>query len=364
MLTLFLAGAWALGGLGTGGFKPLHPADVFSVRVSSAGGGITTRVFSKRAPADHSLSWWNWGMTPWEGIAALFPKVAYQTGALPVQLKAVEFSPVIRGNSKVSSYPVVITRWHAANKTAEKQTVTILLTWENHAPGAAKSNEYREEKLAQGAMKGILQSGGPLALTVLESAGQTVSYHARFNPTGDGGTIWQPFVIHGELTNQNEKMPVGADERIASALAVTFALDPGAEADVPFAIAWKTEAWAVAREALQKHQEWEEQVVAWHRPILDDSRTPKWYKEELLSSLSKLVDRSAPDSKAVHMLFPDIAKDKPARGVFDNVAKLLEEGKTTEAWRLAEEIRRNEHPDALGLWAIQDILERLWRKSR
>jgi non-lysosomal glucosylceramidase len=327
-----------------------NPADQFSVRIREEGGGITARVLAVYRPEDKTLAWWNWDTTvrPDNRYFALFPKSWFQYKDLPVELTQLQFSPFIPHNYKESSYPVAVYRWQAVNRSAKRQTVSLMFTWENKlgwwrntssvtnpseddhpyiaAWGASEgnTNQFRQEKIAAGVMKGIVQSRGvqdaaeewegQFALAALETAGATVSYHTRFDPTGDGGAVWTPFSIRGGLSNQNDAAPAATGERVASALAVTFTLEPGASREIPFVLAWDLpvmefgkgvkwykrytkffgrtgrNAWAIAREGVLNHAAWEKQIDDWQRPILAGSRTPAWYKSALFNELYALVD--------------------------------------------------------------------------
>jgi non-lysosomal glucosylceramidase len=337
-----------------------NAVDQFSLRVRSGeAGSVDSRVLSVYRPEDGSLSWWNWDVNvkPGNRYHALFPKAWFHYTDLPtpgLELTSEQFSPFLPGNYKESSYPVAVFRWKAINHGKEKLTVTLMFSWENtigwwtsavptpNATGddppryqprwgasTGNINEYREEKTSAGMMKGLVQSrkgpaqvseawDGQMAMATMESPGVTVSYHARFSPTGDGGSVWNPMAIRGELTNQNDATPAAADERVASALAVTFVLAPGAERDIPFVLSWDLpimafgeeafkpvkyykrytkflgrsgrNGWAIAREGLLHGAEWSQQIDDWMRPYLAETRTPMWYKTALFNELSALVD--------------------------------------------------------------------------
>jgi len=338
--------------------------DQFSLRARIGDQGtVDSRVLAVDRPTDGTLSWWNWDVSVKQGnrYHALFPKAWFHYTDLPtpgLELTSEQFSPFIPGNYKESSYPVGVFRWKAVNHGTERITVTLMFTWENMigwwasavpTPGASGDdppkyqprwgvsagnvNEYREEKMPGGAMKGIVQSRrgvgtdftaytnsalGQYAMATMESPGVTVTYFAKFNPAGDGGAVWNPMAIRGELTNQNDTSPAVPGERSASALAVTFVLEPGAQREIPFVLAWDLplmvfgdgqtppatyykrytkffgrdgkNAWAIAREGLLRGAEWSQQIDDWMRPYLEDKRTPAWYKTALFNELAALVD--------------------------------------------------------------------------
>src|SRR6185369_15728750 len=93
------------------------------------------------------------------------------------------------------------------------------------------------------------------------------------------------------------------------AIAVRFTLAPGENRMVPMALSWDlpivqfgsgrkwvrhytrffdrsgTNAWKIARTALEHGQEWSQQIDAWQKPIIEDESKPLWYRGMLFNEL-------------------------------------------------------------------------------
>ena len=316
------------------------PANQFAVFVQPDGEQATAQVLATHKPAGTALSSWNWNYPAGAGeYAALYPKswFAYRSPQLPVALTLEQFSPILPNNYKESSYPVAVYNWYAENPTDKRMTVSILFSWVNMvgwyrtttrgfegALNQQNTNTYRSEKLAGGTMQGIvfdrLRSGpvteewdGQFAIAALASAGVEISYLSRFDPDRDGAEIWAPFAKSGQLPNQQIDA-ASAGERIAGAIAVRFTLGPKDKRIIPMALAWDlpvvqfgagrkwlrhythylgesgTNAWKVARTALEQDENWSAQIDAWQKPYIEDESKPDWYRGELFNELYILAD--------------------------------------------------------------------------
>ena len=325
------------------------PANQFSVFLQAEGGPAQARVLSAWKPGDGALAGWGWDTTvraP-NRYHALFPKAWYvyqDLGQPGVQLTCEQFSPFFPHNYKESSFPVGVFRWTAQNAGKKAVTVALLFTWENmlgwftntaprpdpfddgppYAMRWGGSEGNRNAYRSEGAMRGLVLWRGPGAVSeewdgefvlATEAApGVQVTYLSRFNATGDGGEVWQPFAGDGRLPNREDTRPAAGGERIGGALAVRFTLAPGASRTVPFVLAWDLpvmefgpgvkwykrytaffgasghNAWRIARQGLANHGRWSAQIDAWMRPYLEDQRTPPWYKTALFNELYYLLD--------------------------------------------------------------------------
>jgi non-lysosomal glucosylceramidase len=367
--------ACPVGGIGAGGFERLMNgnfstwflklgwmvedtvwADQFHVFAKTAGRTVA-RTLSTTAPPDGAgLAGWAWNYPAGRGdYFALYPKSGFsyeENPDLPVDLAVVQFSPVIAGNYKETSYPVAVYRWIAVNPTKEPVDVSILLTWENmvgweavrprpvagQAPqasfvwdrrSAGSVNEFAE----QGRAKGLLfrkdgqnvRTGnamtGTMAIAALENPSRTrVHVQAAFDPKGDGADIWTKFAADGTLDGTKVSSPAAAGRATGAGLAVSFTLKPGERLEIPFAVAWDfpyyefepgakqkkkyaaffgaegTNAFRMAAEALERAGEWERAVDAWHKPILADPSLPDWFKQALLNELYVLTETSIWDA--------------------------------------------------------------------
>jgi non-lysosomal glucosylceramidase len=146
-------GPWGgvpLGGLGAGSIGRTHrgdfarwhldvgrhrfetiPADQFSVYVAK-GGDTSAHVLSTIRP--ETLPSWNWDLPEGAGTYhGLFPYAwfDYDWPELPVRLTQRQFSPVIPGNYRESSYPVGIFEWQIENPGPHPVTVGLMFSWLN-----------------------------------------------------------------------------------------------------------------------------------------------------------------------------------------------------------------------------------------
>ncbi len=364
--------ACPVGGLGAGGFERLMNgnfstwflklgwmvedtvwADQFHVFMRSGGRTIAQTLSTEAPPAAAGLERWAWGYPEGRGdYFALYPKSGFsyeENPAWPVKLAVVQFSPVIAGNYKETSYPVAVYKWIAHNPTSRPAEVSILLTWENMvgweaaaAPPASRQASFVwdrrgagnwSEFVEDGANKGFLfrkkgqdvtrgnALSGSMAVAAREVPGKTrVHFHADFDPQGDGADVWASFSSDGTLPGVRASAPAGTGRSDGAALAVKFLLKPGERLEVPFAVAWDfpyyefeagakhrkkytdffgaegESAFRIASEALSKAGEWEKTIDEWQRPILSDPKLPGWLKQALINELYVLAETSIWDA--------------------------------------------------------------------
>ncbi len=316
------------------------PANQFAVFVQPEGGAAMAEVLSTQRPEGTALSAWNWSYPAGHGeYAALYPKswFAYRSPELPISLTVEQFSPVLPNNYKESSFPVAVYNWYAENPSGKPVTVSLLFSWTNmigwfrdtsrnfaSALNNQDKNTYRSEPLANGVMQGILfdrMRSGPLseewdgqfAIAARTSPGAEISYLANFDPQGSGAEIWRAFAATGTLPDQSPDV-ASAGEQIAGAIAVRFTLGPHEKRCIPMVLSWDlpivqfgggrkwvrhyteffdasgTNAWTIARVALESDEEWSKQIDAWQRPYVQDESKPAWYRGELFNELYVLAD--------------------------------------------------------------------------
>lgn len=330
-----------LGGLGAGTFARTYagdfarwhldigghvyrtvPADMFSVFVRQGDETVAQALWTGRPT--RSLTAWQWAYPVGAGAYyALYPRswFVYDWDALPVELRVEQFSPVIPGDYQVSSYPVALFTWTAANPTDQPATVGVMFTLQNmlYFQDAAQVHAARSEATANGRAVGVEMSNDPargvsLALAALETPGVTVSYRSRFDTFGDGADIWEDFVADGALANVDDPAPSRGGEFLGAGLAITFELGPGETRSAPFAMAWDLprmtfgsgegwfrrytaffgrdgdNAWDIAVEGLTHVEAWRAAIESWQAPILADGSRPLWYKTALFNELYYLAD--------------------------------------------------------------------------
>ena len=301
----------------------------------------TARVLMTDHPRNGELSSWQWDYPVGAGeYAALFPKswYDYKWDKFPAHVVLEQFSPVLPGNYKESSYPVAVYRWHAENPTNKPVTVSVLLSWTNmngwfrtythdfqSALSQGNQNHFRQEDVtSSGTMKGIVfdrnradgvlnEWDGEFSVAALQSPGVEIFYQTEFLADGDGKSVWAPFSKDGTLANSDTPW-VSASEKIGGAIAVRFTLQPGEKKIIPMVIAWDFpvvefgqgrkwnrkytdfygagggNSWAIARDGLLRAKEWSDAIDAWQQPYIKDDSKPEWYRGMLFNELYTLTD--------------------------------------------------------------------------
>jgi len=301
----------------------------------------TAQVLFTGHPKGAELSGWRWDYPVGAGeYSALYPKswYDYQAKEFPAHVVVEQFSPVLPGNYKESSYPVAVYRWTADNPTNRAVTVSLLLSWTNMSgwfrtflrdfkgtPNQGNFNSAKSEALGgSGRMKGIVfdrlhASGvqnewdGQFAIAAVDSPGVEVSYQTSFLADSDGKPVWKGFSKDGRLANDDTSW-VSDGEKLGGAIAVRFTLQPGEKKTIPMAISWDfpivefgqgrkwnrrytdfygaggDNAWAIARDALRNADPWSAQIDAWQAPYVNDESKPLWYRGMLFNEMYTLTD--------------------------------------------------------------------------
>jgi non-lysosomal glucosylceramidase len=319
------------------------PSNQFAAFAQTEGGAPVAIALSVGKPANGTLGAWNFGLTAGDGeYAALYPKswFAYGTKSLPVKLTVEQFSPVLPDNYKETSYPVAVYRWTAENPTDKPMTVSLLFSWANMVGwfrdvgrtmdgqlNAQNVNRHEAEKLAGGEMSGIvfdrLRAGpvdeewdGQFAIAALGGKGAEITYLGTYNPQGNGAEVWSTFAKDGRLENSDSRVASSGDP-LSGAIAVKFTLGPHEKRVVPMALSWDlpvtqfgggrkwlkhytkffgangsigTNAWKIARTALENADAWSKAIDAWQKPIVTDESKPAWYRAELFNELYYIAD--------------------------------------------------------------------------
>ena len=322
-------------------YEPVY-ANQFAMFQQSEGDATgVAQVLMNGRPQGGELSAWQWNYPEGAGdYYALFPKAwfDYKWDRFPAHVTLEQFSPVIPGNYRESSYPVAVYRWHAENPTNKTVTVSLLFSWTNMAgwfrtftrdfagtPNQGNFNDYRSEQIEDaGTMKGIVfdrnrgsaganEWDGQFAIAALDSPGVEVSYQTTWLASGDGQEIWAPFSKDGRLAN-DPKSWVSDKEKLAGTIALRFTLRPGEKKIIPMVLAWDfpvvqfgegrkwyrrytdfygtsgRNAWKIARDGLLHATEWSEAIDRWQEPYVNDERKPLWYRGMLFNELYALTD--------------------------------------------------------------------------
>ena len=338
-------GGLPLGGLGAGSIGRTHrgdfarwhldvgrhrfetiPADQFSVYIVG-GGTSSAHVLSTIRP--DTLQSWNWDLPGGAGTYhALFPNAwfEYDWKALPVRLTQRQFSPVIPGNHRESSYPVGIFEWQVENPGLEPVTVGLMFSWLNDIGrdrGEDRRGGHRNVSVRRDGLVGVVLQGpadvadeawnGSFAIMAPEGPGIELTTFDRFL-ADEGSDVWSDFSADGRLGNVVDDRPSQPGEAIGAAIAATVELGPGETKVVSFVLTWDLpvvefgsgtrwykrhtrffgrggdNAWAIGAEALARRADWSSAIDAWQAPILADPERPDWYKGALFNELYFLVD--------------------------------------------------------------------------
>ena len=317
-------------------------ANQFSIYQKSEGDARgLAQVLTAAHPGDKTLSSWKWDYPVGAGdYYALYPKswYDYRWEKFPAHLVLEQFSPILPGNYKETSYPVAVYRWHAENPTSRPVTVSILLTWANmigwfrdFSPNLGQQlnfgnfNRFVSARAGSaGTMKGIVfdrnrktpvqdEWDGQFAIATLEQPGVEVSYEQTFRIAADGRSVWEPFSASGKLSNDHQDW-YSSDEPLGAALAVTFTLKPGEKRVVPMVIAWDlpivefgsgrkwlrhytdfysasgANAWKIAQDGLTNASAWSDAIDKWQAEYVNDESKPLWYRGMLFNELYILAD--------------------------------------------------------------------------
>jgi len=302
------------------------PACQFSVAVA-AGGSSAAHVLSTIRP--DTLDAWNWDFPEGAGdYRGLFPNAwfEYDWEELPVRLTQRQFSPVIAGNYRESSFPVGLFEWQIENPGPERVTVGLMFTWQNlvgRSSGDDRRGGHANRAIRRNGMTGVVLSGpadaageswaGTFAIAALDEPGLRLSVRSRFD-IDDGADVWADFATDGALDDVDDPSPSRPGEAIGAALAATAQLGPGETRNVAFSLAWDfpvaefgsgrrwhrrytrffgtsgAAAWEIAAEGLARRREWQAAIEAWQAPVLAEPDRPDWYKAALFNELYYLVD--------------------------------------------------------------------------
>jgi non-lysosomal glucosylceramidase len=302
------------------------PANQFSVFVAR-GETKSAHVLSTIRP--ETLRGWNWDLPEGSGTYhALFPYAwfEYDWDALPIRLTQRQFSPVIPGNYRESSYPVGLLEWQIENPSPDPVTVGLMFSWLNDIGrdrGQDRRAGHRNATRRKDGLTGVVLQGpqdaagepwnGSYAIMAGAEPGIQLTTCDRF-VADDGSDVWADFAADGRLGDATDSRPSRTGEALGAALAATFDLAPGETKRVSFALVWDlpvvefgsgtcwykrytrffdrsgANAWALGAEALNKRSEWSSAIDAWQAPILADPMRPDWYKGALFNELYYLVD--------------------------------------------------------------------------
>ena len=307
---------------------------------------------ASRPEAGEPLSAWSWypASSPQQSTgtyAARYPLswTSYE-GVFDAQVRCEAFSPILPGDYQRSSYPVAVFRWTLSNPTTKPLDLSLLLSWRNttgwftntdptaavkfrddgspehnYVPAVGSSQGQRNCWIDDGQLKGVLLEGS-VSQPIAEGQGQwciatdaalEVQRCSRWNPSGTGAELWEPFARDGSIPNSNNDRHSGQNDPASAALTVKCHLEPGESIEIPLVISWDLPvtafasgtralrrytdffgmdgrgAAAIAAEALRDWRSWHEQIEAWQQPVLEREDIPEPLRMALFNELYDLA---------------------------------------------------------------------------
>ncbi|KAL9253366.1 Non-lysosomal glucosylceramidase-like protein [Drosera capensis] len=257
---------------------------------------------------------WDWNLKGQNAAYhALYPRAwTVYEGEPDPELKIVcrQISPVIPHNYKESSFPVAaftFTLYNSGNTDAE---VSLLFTWENSVGGdSGNSGGHYNSKITMidGTHAVLLHhktanglSPVTYAIAAENRDGIEISECPCFVISGDSTGItakemWQAIKEHGSFDHLNcgkTSLPSAQGSSIGAAIAASFTVPAGSTENATFSLRYTkfygtrgNAAANIASDAIHDHHDWESQIDAWQKPILEDKRFPEWYPLSLFNEL-------------------------------------------------------------------------------
>ncbi|MCP9788859.1 bile acid beta-glucosidase [Cyanobium sp. Maggiore-St4-Cus] len=318
---------------------------------------VKPEVDASRPAAGEPLSAWSWYPASSDKertgtYAARYPISSTQyTGVFQAEVSCEAFSPILPGDYQRTSYPVAVFVWTLTNPTNRPLDLSLLLSWRNttgwftntdptaavtfrddgspehnYVPAIGRSKGHRNTWVEQPGLKGVLLDG-ERATPLAEGQGQwciatadhlEVQRCSRWDPSGSGAELWEPFARDGSIPDSNNDRRSGDSDPASAALAVKCCLEPGASIEIPLVISWDlpvtafatgsralrrysdffggeaggdsgTSAAAIAAEALRDWRDWRAQIEAWQKPVLERSDLPEPLRMALFNELYDLA---------------------------------------------------------------------------
>ncbi|XP_065870695.1 uncharacterized protein [Euphorbia lathyris] len=312
-------------------------ANQFSVFVSRSNGKKYSSVLCPRnpeminEPAASGIGSWDWNLKGDNSTYhALYPRAwTIYEGEPDPELRIVcrQVSPVIPHNYKESSYPVSVFTFTLYNSGNTAADVSLLFTWANSVGGDSEfsGQHFNSTKMMEDDVHCVLlhhKTAGAFppvtfAIAAQGTDGVRISKCPHFVISGDSqgvtaNDMWDEIKEHGSFDNIKPAGVSGPSEpgsSIGAAIAASVEIPPDAVRTVTFSLAWDCPevpfiggrtyhrrytkfygiggdaAARIAHDAILEHANWESQIEAWQRPILEDKRLPEWYPVTLFNEL-------------------------------------------------------------------------------
>ena len=309
---------------------------------------------ASRPEAGEPLPAWDWYPASTPGCstgtyAARYPLSWTQyEEVFDAQVGVQAFSPILPGDYQRSSYPVAVFVWTVSNPTDAPLDLSLLLSWRNttgwftntdpsaavtfrddgspehnYVPAIGQGAGQRNRQVDGDGLVGVLLEGalsdpiaegeGQWCLATSPQEGVDVLRCSRWDPSGSGAELWEPFARDGSIPQSDNDRASSASEAASAALAVRFRLEPGQSRQIPLVISWDlpvtayatgsralrrysdffsasgTNAAAIAAEALRDWPAWLQQIEAWQQPVLARTDLPEALRMALFNELYDLA---------------------------------------------------------------------------
>ncbi|CAM8914689.1 unnamed protein product [Rhodiola kirilowii] len=317
--------------------KPIL-ANQFSVFVSRESGGKYSTVLSlvdqeellKENTEAFGIKSWDWNLKGEKcTYHALYPRAwtVYEGEPDPeIKIVSRQISPVIPHNYKESSFPVSVQTFTVTNSGNSAADITLLFTWANSVGGDSEfsGGHYNLKTEVKNGVHGVLlhheTADGQPPVTFCIAAQETPEVHISVCPqfvvSGNmqgisAKDMWREIKEHGSFdTTRNVNLaPTEPGSSIGAAVAASLNIPANSVRTVSFSLAWSCPearffggksysrrytkfygtsldaAADIAHDALFEHANWESEIDAWQRPILEDKRFPEWYPTTLFNEL-------------------------------------------------------------------------------
>ncbi|KAL8061291.1 hypothetical protein ABFX02_02G078000 [Erythranthe guttata] len=311
-------------------------ANQFSVFVSRPNGEKFSSVLCPKSPeilSDSSVSGigsWDWNLGGQNSTYhALYPRAwTVYDGEPDPALKIVcrQLSPVIPNNYKESSYPVAVFTFTLSNLGKTEADATLLFSWANSVGGDSGlsghhfNSKFRTENTSGVLLHHMTANGKPsvaFAIAAEETDVVHVSQCPGFVISGNSKGItardmWHEIKERGSFDHLNSEemsLPSEPGSLIGAAIAASLTIPPQTVQTVTFSLSWacpeinfqggrtylrrytkfygtqSNVASQIAHDAIVEHHQWESEIEAWQRPILEDKSLPEWYPSTLFNEL-------------------------------------------------------------------------------
>ncbi len=314
---------------------------------------------ASRPDAGPPLAAWSWypAATPEQPsgtVAVRYPVSSHHYAAVfSADVRCEAFSPILPGDYRRTSYPVAVFAWTFSNPTNQPLDLSLLLSWRNtvgwftntdpaaevhfrddgspehnYVPAIGRGKGQRNRWVDAPGLRGLLLEGersqplaegeGQWCLAVPDPAalnhpGVEVFRCSRWDPSGDGAELWEPFSRDGSIPDSDNDRRSTGDDPLSAALAVRFRLEPGASLEIPVVISWDLpvtafatgtralrrytdffsaegdNAAAIAAEALRDWRDWHTAIEAWQAPVVQRHDLAEPLRMALLNELYDLA---------------------------------------------------------------------------